>query len=189
MNDIRDTARRFPAQPRSRTSNPFDFRGIAGSFAALASLSLFLACGGGDPRDDSGAITESANIAALSPRVGDCFDDSQDVAGERSFDSIDVLPCSEPHDNEIYAAIDYVLVEDDIDIYPGLEVLDEFAVLACFDAFEPFVGLNYQQSRFDYSWITPTNEGWGDHDDHEVLCVLWHIDLQKLEGSVKGTRE
>lgn len=157
--------------------------------AALGLLAVLLlaACGGPDPRDDSGAIVEPANIDALSLRIGDCFDDAAGVVGEGSFESIDVLPCSDPHDNEIYAAIDFPADGDDI--YPGPLLIDEFAVDACFEAFEPYVGLSYEFSRFDYGWMTPTLEGWTDAGDHEILYLLWDIDLLKLEGSKKGSRE
>ena len=181
---------------RSVRSNPATGAGLrAGSSNSGLYLSLALgflagllltACGGAsDPRDETGAIVESGSLGALSLRVGDCFDDSLQVAGE--FESLNVLPCSEPHDNEIYAAIDYPAGDDDT--YPGQLVLREFAVETCLDAFEPYVGSSYESSRFEYGWFTPTPESWDVAGDHEVLCFLWHVERLKLVASKKDSGE
>ncbi len=58
-------------------------------------------------RDDSGAIVAEGALDAFQMRVGDCFDDGTVFAEENNeVDSVPGVPCSKPHDNEVYAVFD-----------------------------------------------------------------------------------
>lgn len=60
----------------------------------------------GAKRDDSGAIVSSGTIDAFQIRVGDCFDDAASVGEETEVSGVRGVPCSQPHDNEVYAVFD-----------------------------------------------------------------------------------
>ncbi|MFC3689090.1 septum formation family protein [Aquipuribacter hungaricus] len=152
---------------------------------ALAAGALVLAgcSAASEPeRDDAGAIVateESADVFAIA--VGDCTNDPDDGADELL--SVEAVPCSGPHDNEAYHAED--LPDGD---FPGEEEVTAAADEICFDAFEPFVGLAYEDSRLGYGSLTPTSDSWAD-GDREILCLVADYEGEPLVGSAQGLAE
>ena len=64
-------------------------------------------------RDSSGAIVDAGNIGAFQLRSGDCFNDAGfSFEGEEEISSLPGVPCSQPHDNEVYAVFDVSLESD-----------------------------------------------------------------------------
>jgi hypothetical protein len=151
---------------------------------AVVLCALAVACSSGTERDDEGNVTDAGDVGAFDLRPGDCFNDTDNEAEE--FESLRVVPCDDPHDNEIYASFDYPA--DDGEPFPGIEAIYEFGEPECFDAFEAFVGSGYDESEFDFDLIYPIQEGWDEFDDRTILCYLWQFELEKIEGSAEGTR-
>jgi hypothetical protein len=125
-------------------------------------------------------------MSVFSIRVGDCFDDSQEVldagADVVEFQDLAGLPCSEPHDNEVYAVFDLYLER-----FPGADALFDMASDECLERFESFVGMSYEESILGLYPVYPTEESWSQRDDREVVCAVFHIELEKLTGSMKGS--
>jgi hypothetical protein len=137
-------------------------------------------------RDESGAIVSAGDLDTFSVQVGDCFDDPQQIEpGEASTTGIsDVpgLPCSEPHDNEVYAVTPISL-----DTYPGLEGMQEAATAECVKLFAEFVGTSYQESELDIFTMYPSAESWSQNNDREIICATYRMDGAKLTGTTKGS--
>jgi len=131
---------------------------------AAAALVVSVACGSG-------------NVFEL--KVGECFDDAQ---GVDVVSDVEMVDCDEPHDNEVYALFD--MADGD---FPGMSVVEDAALEGCFDAFEPYVGIDYLSSVLDFSWLSPTPDSW-DQDDREIVCVAYDLDQKKLTGTVKDSR-
>ncbi len=142
----------------------------------IAGALILAACGGAE-RDSSGAIVEAGTEDVFALEVGDCFDDP-DEFGEIA--SVDVVPCSEPHDNEIFHTFD--LPDGAL---PDTDAIDEAAFAGCLPAFEQYVGASYQESSLDISYLSPTAESW-DRGDREIACLLYDLNLEKLTGSMRG---
>lgn len=144
------------------------------SLAAGAALALS-ACGAGDGQRDeaSGEITEAADVNVFSLEVGDCLNVA-DVT-ETQVESLPTVPCSEPHDGEVYA--ETRLKGDE---YPA--DIDTQAEQFCYDSFEPFVGMAYETSTIGAGPLTPSEVSWAD-GDREVQCILM------VEEPVTGTLE
>src|SRR5690554_1114814 len=72
-------------------------------------------------RDDSGALVSEGNINAFEIRVGDCFnDESTSSSGEQApVTGVHGVPCSQAHDNEVYAVFDL-----DLKTFPGEGMAD-----------------------------------------------------------------
>jgi hypothetical protein len=120
--------------------------------------------------------------------VGDCFHDPQvqttgDVTG---IADVAAVPCSTPHDNEVFYLHDLSRQFSD---FPGVAQLDEASSATCLAQFEPYVGEDYESSRLNYTWLAPTQETWDENDDREVVCALFDNDRLKLTGSMKGSGE
>jgi hypothetical protein len=128
-------------------------------------------------RDSDGAIVGGGNIDAFHMQVGDCFDDVSSY--DEEITNLPGIPCAEPHDNEAFAVFDLTMVN-----YPG-DDMSGVAFDACLTRFEPFVGKDYDSSTLDIMTLYPTNESW-QQDDREVVCALYDMDTNKLQGTVKG---
>jgi hypothetical protein len=133
-------------------------------------------------RDDSGAIVSEGSLDAFKMRVGDCFDDgSAFTTDSDDVGSVPGVPCSKPHDNEVYAVFDVAVAS-----FPGDGIAD-LAHEGCLQRFEGFVGKDYESSSLDIASLHPSRDSWAQND-REVVCAVYDIDAKKLTGSVKGLR-
>ena len=155
---------------------------IAGSAAVLVvglsgcSMLSGLLGGGGAPRDDkNGQVTQSANIDIFNLKVGDCkLKDS----GTQISDT-DVVPCSQPHDEEVY--YEFKLADGQYDS----SVIDTEVEKCAADAFTSFIGIAYDSSTLDVSYMTPTKETWDKMNDRLVQCIV-SDPAGQTTGSLKG---
>jgi hypothetical protein len=133
-------------------------------------------------RDETGAIVSEGSLDAFQMRVGDCFDDGSTFAGDDpEVDDVPGVPCSQPHDNEVYAVFDVAAAS-----FPG-DKMGEMAHEGCVARFEAFVGRDYDSSSLDVATLFPSAESWRQ-DDREVVCAVYDIDAKKLTGTVRGMR-
>ncbi|QAV69170.1 hypothetical protein ESZ53_01140 [Salinibacterium sp. UTAS2018] len=107
--------------------------------------------------------------------VGDCEVGHQD-GGEVS--STKTIDCAEPHDAEVYAAS--YLDEGD---FPGDSVIEEQATNDCYAGFSSFMGVEYEDSVYDFSWYYPTEGSWSE-GDREILCLVYDPAGNEITGSL-----
>jgi hypothetical protein len=132
-------------------------------------------------RDGTGAIVAAGGVDAFQMRVGDCFDDGSTFTNTE-VDSVPGVPCSQPHDNEVYAVFDVSMPS-----FPG-DRMGDVAYDACLERFEAFVGKDYESSSLDIATLYPTSESWSRQNDREVICAVYDVEAKKLTGSVQGLR-
>ncbi|MDX2024881.1 septum formation family protein [Microcella sp.] len=140
---------------------------IASAGVALSGCSILsqFTGGGTATRDDSGEVVEgNDNTDVFTLQVGDCLNDA--TAAE-TVETIPTVPCDEPHDSEIYASI---IMEGDV--FPGEDATIAQADQACLDAFAGFVGIDYADSLYYYSYYFPTEGSWAG-GDREILCTIY----------------
>ena len=127
--------------------------------------------------ESSGEITASAEANVFSIKVGDCLDlASAGLADEVS--SLPTVPCTDEHDSEVYA--ETTLADGD---YPT--DIDDQAAEFCYNEFEPFVGLAYEESSLDAQPMTPTQDGWENGNDRVIQCIL--MSPEAVTGSLAGS--
>ena len=131
-------------------------------------------------RDESGAIVDAGNVDAFEMRVGDCFDDTTAMESGQIV-NLPGVPCTDPHDNEVYALVDVDLQE-----YPGDDAMSDLAMQRCMEQFASFVGRDYESSSLDIFTMQPSRESFSAND-REVVCAVYDMDFNKLEGSVRGS--
>ena len=114
--------------------------------------------------------------------IGDCFDDGEmsPGVGVEEIGDVPLVDCTAPHDNEVYE-IETVEGEG----FPGDQQIADEADRICFDAFQGFVGLDYQSSALDFGWLVPTAESW-EAGDRLVACFVYRLDLEKVSGTLEG---
>ena len=134
-------------------------------------------------RDPEGVITTAGNMDVFRINLGDCFNDEVQMSsdGLRSVSRVAGIPCSGPHDNEVYAIFD-----SNLSNFPGDEEMSESAEEQCVELFESFVRSSYEESVLYSSHLFPTSESWTQRGDREIVCYLYEPD-KKLLGSEKGS--
>ena len=148
--------------------------GIAG--ATIAAVIGFASAA---QRNDAGEITAAGSVDAFEVRIGDCFDD--EVFEQSEISEIPAVPCSQPHDNEVYALFD---IQGE---WPGDERVEELAYEGCLERFAGAIGKAYDDSEIDYTVMYPTEGSWEQRNDREVVCIAYHMEYEKLTGSVRGS--
>lgn len=140
--------------------------------------------GGGPDRDEAtGQVTEGGDVGVFELQIGDCL--NLGSTGELS--SAAVVPCSEPHTEEIYH--EFAMPDG---TWPGKDAIDTAADEGCYDAFDDFVGTPYENSALDYVFLAPLEDGWNDPNvqDRLVQCVVYEPSddgaAKQVEGSLKG---
>ena len=116
----------------------------------VTSLLLAGACGPGE-----------GSVFGLSE--GECFDDPEVTQDVRE---VPLVPCDQPHDNEVFATFDL----DDGE-FPGGEVVEEQALEGCTEAFPEGVAERYDDTQLVIGVFTPSADSW-DGGDREVVCFL-----------------
>lgn len=130
-------------------------------------------------RDASGEVTGSGDVGVFRLREGDCI---AEAADDDVIDSLPVVPCSEPHQLEIYHVFD--LPDGD---YPGDAEVRDLSAQGCLGAFRSFVGVDFSESAYDVTPLRPTAESWEQIDDREVLCALFEVGGGLRTGSAEGS--
>jgi Septum formation len=121
------------------------------------------------------ARADAEEVSTHFLEVGDCIADSVPGGGEEIF-SVPTVPCSEPHAEEVYAAL--TLPERD---FPGMDALFQQGEELCMAEFESFVGVPYEESALYLSFLTPSEESWSN-GDRQVICTIYDPD-----GETTGT--
>lgn len=166
----------------NKPANPWVAKVIGIGVVAAIALGISFFVGFDDAsRSDTGEIVEAGDLDVMTIREGDCFDDP--AATDVVF-SLDAIPCSQPHDNEVFAVESVMGVWSE---YPGQDVIDSYAYDVCSgDVFDGFVGTPYFDSALEVFTLTPTPESW-EQGDREVVCALYRLDFEKMTGTARNS--
>lgn len=147
-------------------------------------------------RDDSGEITKPGTIEFSDMRVGDCAnypDIPTDADGTFEFTDLKAQRCSDPHDFEMYAILSFPAGSNDP--FPGRDAIIEWALNECYDRFEPYTGVAYEESLdLDIDGFLPSEDSWEQGDRH-IQCLLIGYnpvdptDIPQLVGSKKASAD
>ncbi len=129
-------------------------------------------------RDGLGNITRGGELSVHDLQVGDCFDIPDEDAAE--IESVEALPCAEPHDYEVFAIRDLAP-----GAFPTEAEFDVFLESHCIAAFEAYVDRDYASSAIWVEMMVPTTQGWSD-GDRAITCFLYEPE-SKLTGSARGS--
>jgi predicted small lipoprotein YifL len=171
-------------------------RRAAASLLAAGALVALSACGSAGPAPVAGsagpppaagpvgappsagptsAAAAEDPTSVFSLEVGQCIDSEADSG---QVGSVPVVDCSEPHEGEIYA-----LPQAPDGEFPGEEAMQQTAQDQCVgSAYTDYVGLPYQQSEFEVTFLLPTEESWSN-GDREIGCIVQNEE----PGSVRGS--
>jgi hypothetical protein len=114
-------------------------------------------------------------------RVGDCYNPVEDVDDQTLLAAI-VVPCDTVHRHEVFGLEE--LPGASAAPFPGDDAVDSDAIDLCDAAFEAYVGIALDNSRYSYVYYVPTDSSWAG-GDRVVMCAV--EDRRDLEESVEGT--
>ncbi len=126
------------------------------------------------------ALAACAGPPVSDLKVGDCF---VQAALASEVDSVPTVPCTDPHDAEVYAIIPLDNAEFDQD------VIDTAATDGCEAQYEGYLGIPYWDSQYLFLSLTPTEDGWRTEATHNVICFVWPGEGVQLYDTVKGSRD
>jgi len=150
--------------------------------AGVVVITAALASGCGLFGDDED--TNKTPVYDVEP--GQCFLGPEEVKAQ--IEDLEEVPCDEPHDREAYAVVAYEAPEgESADQFPGDEELTRYAQGACASEFETYVGIDYADSDYFFTYLLPSPRSWED-DDRDVLCLVIGTG-EPLTKSVKGSKQ
>jgi hypothetical protein len=128
--------------------------------------------------------TPDPHVRIADLTTGTCIqlDGLVDVGAGR-VEEVEATDCALPHDAEIYALVS--LDDDPGSRHPGDEHVLAAADRVCLDAFAPYVGAAYVDTRLEIVHMRPTAASW-TRGDRRVICAVVNAGAAPLEGSVAG---
>ncbi|GLJ60158.1 MULTISPECIES: septum formation family protein [Microbacterium] len=130
--------------------------------------------------EETQEVTEGGTVDVFSLEVGDCTG----ATAEGEVTDIEVVPCDEPHDSEVYHEFE---MEDGE--WPGEAAVDTAAEEGCTgEAFEAFIGLPYDQSELYVTYLTPLEDTWSDPSvaDRLIQCMAY-MPGEELTGTLRDS--
>lgn len=165
---------------------------IAG-FVAIALTTGLVACGQEEPdefeshldskqpggADEGSGASHPVGTSTYVSRLeaGDCLVEDTDASSR----IVTVVACDRPHVSEVFHLFDVSTPEFDV------AAVEAEADERCTLEFEAFVGVPFNDSGLDLTWLTPTEESW-ERDDREVVCMVEDADGAELTGSLRDSR-
>lgn len=142
-----------------------------GGLVASAVWSVVLVVGliafTGADTEDSGDVAGARDLPVEELRLGDCLDDVRESS--RVF-TVSVVPCSEPHEGQVYAVSDLPDAP-----WPGEEEVLVLSEERCLDQLERDFPETYDDLSVEVFFFHPTRGSWR-FGDRQVLCVAQYLD-------------
>lgn len=129
----------------------------------------------------SGCSLLGDSVEDMQLAAGECINDS--IVGEEGEQEVGALPvvdCAEPHTAEVYH------VEDLPDGEFNTVTVGDTADDVCYNNFEPFVGIAYEDSTIYISSIVPSYDTW-EAGDRQIACLLVGETGEEFTGSLQGS--
>lgn len=168
--------------------------------AVLVGLTLVAACGGDEATPTTTTTEAPSTTTTEAPSTtepfgepvditllteGDCFEERV-ISGQGQTDISETvrIDCDDPHFNEVYLVTQ--MPDEAGTPFPGTEAVNDFADQACIDAFEDFVGIQYELSEWEVGHIVPTEQTWV-LPDRQVVCFVFDRSGDKTSGSARDS--
>lgn len=131
-------------------------------------------------------------VYVYTPSVGDCFDRRQLEPEQGGPRVILLLDCELPHSFEVIGVVEF----DDSALrppsgdpaeFPGQDALTAAARLQCPPLFAQWVGMPYEVSELELSWVVPDEQSWAD-GNRIIGCTVFDPFTERLAGTTKDSR-
>jgi hypothetical protein len=117
------------------------------------------------------------NWQKLKPKM--CFMDPKTSAV-----TVLVVDCRTKHDSEVMLKTSVPKPKT----WPGDEAMTTPLERVCRPAFEKYVGIGYDESHLDFSWVTTDTDGW-NAGDHTTICLVYDPDVEQVSRALHNAME
>lgn len=104
--------------------------------------------------------------------VGQCFNGGRGEYGPAAaiISTVEVVACTEPHTSELIATLDYPGAGPAVE-FPGIDSVQTFALQECIDSFADYVGIDYDESELEITYVYPLEHNW-NAGDYSIQCIV-----------------
>lgn len=142
---------------------------IIAAIIVFLGMQYFLNYGNAE-RNEFNEIITSGGVNIFSLRIGDCLIEPEDAITA----NVEAVPCDQFHDLEIFEIFNLNLQSFD------LNEINYLATEGCNMAFEKYVGIKYEESKYYITFFKPTEDGWRTAMDREITCMIYSLDQMPL---------
>ncbi|MFL6162111.1 MAG: septum formation family protein [Jatrophihabitantaceae bacterium] len=133
-----------------------------------------------------GGGKSKTSVSVFDIKPGQCFNPPATIKAELS--KLSVVGCGQPHTEESYADVPFANANGShASAYPGDALLKSFADGACAQRYTDYVGRDYLDSSYFFTYLLPSARGWEQHKDRNVVCFVTTTG-QPLTATVKGSK-
>lgn len=201
-----------PAQPTRlhRGRLTLTTRTLTGAIMVAALLAAAVGCSSGDDGESVGdtttVVTEPSTttstteapveageaVYVYTPSQGDCFDRRRLQPDEGGPMVILLLDCELPHSFEVFGVFEF---DDRVLLptsgaspgFPGQDALAADARLRCPPLFAQWVGMPYEVSQLEMSWIVPDSDSWAN-GNRVIGCTIFDPFTERLTGTTRDSQ-
>jgi hypothetical protein len=150
---------------------------IVGVWVAIAITVIAVLVATNAERDERGGVTDGGRATIVGLHVGDCLPAPEATDEEQL--AVQVVPCGEPHDAEVYANFD---LDGE---WTTLDEVDQISGAGCVERFPDYVGIPPGESSLNVLYFIPINER-SFNRDSAVVCIL--VAPEPLVASLEGSK-
>jgi hypothetical protein len=143
-------------------------------FVVGVALVVWAVMAGTANRNDAGEITEGGSVSSFDLKPGDCLNG---LAESNNITSVPAVPCTEPHDGEVFATFEITA-----GTWPGDAEVAKQAETGCVQRLPEYSEKAAKDEKLEIFFLHPTSASWAQ-GDHEVTCVA--MGSAKTTGSIK----
>jgi hypothetical protein len=114
-------------------------------------------------------------------QAGECFDFRKEASQE--INDVNVVSCAESHHYEAFW-IGAMPAGD----WPTDAAATAFFDQTCIPAFDTYVGLDYDSSRWYAYWLAPAESAWAE-GERTFLCYIGNATDTAMTGAAQGSQE
>jgi hypothetical protein len=134
-------------------------------------------------------IDEGQVVYVYSPSVGDCFDRRRVQPEQGGPRVILLLDCGLPHAFEVFGVFEFDTSalqppSGTAPSFPGEDPLTADARLRCPPLFAEWVGLPYELSELELSWLLPSQDNWAS-GDRTIGCTIFDPSTERTTGTTR----
>lgn len=166
------------ATPGGQSGRGMAIAGLAlsGLWTAVIAVAIVVAVLTTAERDGAGQITAGGSVSATDLTEGDCLNGLGGAV--TSILSLPAVPCSAPHEGEVYAVFDLSAGD-----YPGAAAVDEQVDTGCFERLDGYAPSAAADPSIGVFFVYPQEANWR-LGDREVVCIA--TTQTPATGSLRG---
>jgi hypothetical protein len=137
-------------------------------------------------------VEEGEAVYVYTPSQGDCFDRRRLEPEQGGPMVVLLLDCELPHSFEVFGVFEF----DDTALqppsgaspeFPGQDVLAAEAGLRCPPLFAQWVGMPYEVSELEMSWVVPDGDSWAN-GSRVIGCTVFDPFTERLTGTTRDSQ-